>query len=288
MITMRIKGGLGNQLFQYAAAYAMARRLHQPLQFDIAYTNNMTARSFKLPQLRCDETAVADGSRLPLGVRLVRSKHINKLCRVLNLPLHRCGRYLYCLETRDQWWPEVLTIEHDMLYVDGYFQSAAYFDACRAELLRQLVPAYEPAPEYRQLLSQIQQTQAVAVHVRRSDFVKDRHVFHYLLDEAYYQRAVAHMRSRVEKPVFFVFSDDLAWAKAHLGEQADFRYVNLSTEHADIDEMMLMKHCSHIITANSTFSWWAAWLNEHDDAIRIVPARPYGMEGMIPEQWIKL
>lgn len=64
--------------------------------------------------------------------------------------------------------------------------------------------------------------------------------------------------------------------------------MSLHTKHADIDEMMLMKNCNHIIAANSTFSWWAAWLNEHDAAVRIVPERPYGMEGIIPPDWEKV
>ena len=66
------------------------------------------------------------------------------------------------------------------------------------------------------------------------------------------------------------------------------RFIRLETAHGDIDEMMLMKNCRHIIAANSTFSWWAAWLNEHESALKIVPERPYGMKDMIPDGWIKI
>ena len=92
----------------------------------------------------------------------------------------------------------------------------------------------------------------------------------------------------VETPVFFWFSDDMEWVKAYIGNSLDFQFVSIKTSHGDIDDMMLMKNCKHIITANSTFSWWAAWLNDHKEAIRIVPEKAYGMDGMIPDSWVKM
>ena len=75
--------------------------------------------------------------------------------------------------------------------------------------------------------------------------------------------------------------------REHFAEERDFRFINIKTENGDIDDMMLMKNCKHIITANSTFSWWAAWLNEHEDAICIAPAKPFGVTEMIPDNWVK-
>ena len=80
----------------------------------------------------------------------------------------------------------------------------------------------------------------------------------------------------------------MAWVKKHIGMSPDFRFIQMKTKHGDIDDMMLMKNCNHIITANSTFSWWAAWLNEKENVIRVVPQKPYGMNEMIPEGWIKV
>src|SRR5699024_1012753 len=122
----------------------------------------------------------------------------------------------------------------------------------------------------------------------RSDFKKDNCAYHYLLDESYYEKAIQRMRELVENPVFFWFSDDMEWAKEHIGEADDVRFVRIQTQHGDIDDRMQMKNCHHIIAANIIFSWWAAWLNEHDDADRIVPERPYGMEGIIPPDWEKV
>lgn len=288
LITMRIKGGLGNQLFQYAAAYALSKRLNQPFQFNPAFTATMTPRGYKLPELMVDINATVSDDELCRMVKLIKNAYINKGLRILNLPQHNCGNCLYWLETRDVFLPEFFTIDAQNLYVDGYFQSEEYFKQYRGDLLRQFRPNYKLEAPYLNALDQIQHHNSVAVHVRRSDFKKDNNPFHYLLDENYYRKAVSFIRSKVQSPVFFWFSDDMEWVKTHIGDDQDFIFVGIKTSHGDIDDMMLMKHCNHIITANSTFSWWAAWLNEHDDAIRVVPEKPYGMDGMIPAGWIKM
>lgn len=282
---MRIKGGLGNQLFQYASGYALAKRLNQKLVFDPSFTANMTTRGYKLPLLQVDADEVAYTEQLPQKVNRLKNLYINKACRVLNISKHNCGKFVYWLETRDEWQPDFFTIQVENLYVDGYFQSEEYFKQYRAELLKQIQPKYEPEDEYLKILNDIQKCNSVAVHVRRSDFKKDNCEFHYLLDESYYKSAIEKIRLSVKNPTFFWFSDDMNWVKEHIGASADFRFVSIRTAHGDIDDMMLMKDCRHIITANSTFSWWAAWLNEHEHAIRIVPQRPYGMPGMIPNDW---
>lgn len=288
LITMRIKGGLGNQLFQYAAAYSLSRRLDQLFQFNPSFTSTMTARGYKLPDLMVDVDLAVQDDQLPWKVKMVKNAYINKAFRLMNSPKHKCGNYLYWLETRDEWQPDFFSIDSQNLYVDGYFQSEEYFKQYREDLLRQFRPNYEAEDPFLEALDQIQHHNSVAVHVRRSDFKKDNNPFHYLLDENYYRKAVCLIRSKVQSPVFFWFSDDMEWVKTHIGDAQDFIFVSIKTCHGDIDDMMLMKNCNHIITANSTFSWWAAWLNEHEDTIRVVPHKAYGMEGMIPESWIKI
>ena len=287
MIVMRIKGGLGNQLFQYSAAYALSKRLNQPFVFNPAFTGNMTQRGYKFSELKVDVNNVMSDESLPSKVIRLKSKYINKAARILNQKIHNCGEYTYLLETRDEFVPEFETITAPNIYVDGYFQTEEYFKQYRSDLLSQFQPNYKAEDPFLKVLDQIQHHNSVAVHVRRSDFKKDSNPFHYLLDENYYRKAVCFIRSKVQSPVFFWFSDDMEWVKTHIGDDQDFIFVSIKTSHGDIDDMMLMKNCNHIITANSTFSWWAAWLNEHEDAIRVVPEKPYGMDGMIPAGWIK-
>lgn len=288
MITMRIKGGLGNQLFQYAVAYALSKRLNQPFRFDPSFTGNMTARSYKILELNCNVDSIVEEEQLPIMIRFLKNAYINKACRLLNLSKHRCGNYIYWIETKDVWQADFLKISCENLYVDGYFQSEEYFKKYRADLLKQFTPRYEPEQQYLTILERVRKKNTVAVHVRRGDFKKDNNPFHYLLDANYYRRAVEYIREKVDNPEFFWFSDDMIWVKEHIGEMDDFHFVTIRTTHGDIDDMMLMKNCNHIITANSTFSWWAAWLNENDDSIRIVPQKPYGMDGMIPNGWMRI
>lgn len=288
MIIMRIKGGLGNQLFQYAAVYALSKRLGQEFSFDPCFTTNMTAREYRISQLCVDSDKIVSVDQLPIKVKILKNAYINKACRVMNLSKCKCRDYLYWLETRAEWQPDFFTITSKNLYIDGYFQSENYFKEYRSELLKQFKPKYVPEDEYLKVLKIIEKCNSVAVHVRRSDFKKDNCKFHYLLDESYYRNAITEMRRLIEKPVFFWFSDDMEWVKKYIGNSPDFRFVGSRTQHGDIDDMMLMKNCKHIITANSTFSWWAAWLNEHENAIRIAPKKPFGMEGMIPKVWARL
>ena len=163
MIVMRIKGGLGNQLFQYAAAYALSKRLNQPFCFDPSFTGNMTARGYKLPQLCVASDEIIAADHLSSKIKGLKNKYVNKCCRLLNLSVHGCGNYLYWLETRDRWQPAFFTINNGNLYVDGYFQTEAYFKTFRQELLSQFSPRYEPEPAYLEALKEIKSCAAVAV-----------------------------------------------------------------------------------------------------------------------------
>lgn len=290
MITVRIKGGLGNQLFQYAAAYALASRLQQEMSMDTTFYPKQTLRGFKLNQLHVDYGDVTDIDD-PM-IRILKNKYINKAMRKMNRRVLPCGRdSVFLLETRSDIVPEFFDLRKSYIYLDGYYQSEQYFQQHREELLKQFTPIYQPADAYKEVLKHITATNSVAIHVRRGDFISaqnDHNPNHYLLGESYYANALRYMDAQLDRPTYFWFSDDIEWVKKNFGERDNYCFVNLHTQNADIDEMMLMKHCNHIIAANSTFSWWAAWLNEHENALRVVPEKRYGNAHMIPESWIKV
>lgn len=288
MITVRIKGGLGNQLFQYATGYALSKELGQELNFNLAFTANMTVRGYKLADLKIDMSKTICDSELSPKVILLKNYYVNKLLRVLRVGRHRYKEGVYFLETEQVYYPELFQLIEQNIYLDGYFQTEKYFRKYREELLKQITPRYEPEKEYIHVLEKIRNCNAVAVHVRRSDFKNDHNKYHYLLDNEYFQKGIAHIRRYEKSPFFFWFSDEPEWVKSNIEMSNDMCFVNIKTEHSDIDDMMLMKHCNHIIVANSTFSWWAAWLNEHENAIRIVPKKPFGNKYMIPDSWIKI
>ena len=287
MIKAVIRGGLGNQLFQYASAYALARRLNQPLVLDASFYPKQTLRGFRLGCFHLSEHEVSERNDC-MAEALYKQKMVNGLIRRTNFSTLPYKRGKYLIDHAGKFTPGFFTINAKNVFLNGYFQSEEYFAECRDELLKQLTPNYEPEPSYQEVLEAIRNSNSVAVHVRRGDFVGDASKFHYVLDAGYYENAICTMRKSVEEPSFFCFSDDIDWVKEQIRQTEDFQFVSLKTSHADIDEMMLMKSCKHIITANSTFSWWAAWLNENESAIRIVPDRPYGNDKMIPKGWMRL
>lgn len=290
MIIIRIKGGLGNQLFQYAAAYSLAKRLNQKLELDSSFFPQQTLRGFKLGQMNISCADVAeDQSSI---IELYKNKYLNKVLRKIDIRILPCGRgKKYLLETRSDIIPEFFSISQSSIYMDGYYQSEEYFDTYKKELIGQFTPNYPSEQEYEDVLSKVSNCKSVAVHVRRGDFLSaqnDSNPNHYLLGKRYYQNALKYVNEHLENPVFFWFSDDINWVKKNFGEKENFHFVSLHTQHADIDEMMLMKNCKHIVAANSTFSWWASWLNSNEDALHICPAKRYGNLHMIPENWIKI
>lgn len=290
MITVRIKGGLGNQLFQYAAAYALSKRVEQDLQLDITFFPQQTLRGFKLNQMNISNKRVENS--LSKAVEIYKNKYLNKILRKINVRILPCAKNgIFLLETRSDIVPEFFSITQNDIYMDGYYQSEEYFKDYRRELISQFTPNYTPETEYIEAINCVERCNSVAVHVRRGDFLNaqnDWNPNHYLLGEEYYHNSLQYVETHIENPVFFWFSDDIEWVKRNFGERADFRFISLHTKHADIDEMMLMKRCKHIIAANSTFSWWASWLNENERTLHICPKKRYGNLHMIPENWIKV
>lgn len=289
MITAIIRGGLGNQLFQYAAAYSLARRLNQELMLDITFFPKQTLRGYKLDKLQLDSHLISVGENDDMFTKVYKNKYVNGVIRrsgLKTLPIAR-GRYL--IDKAGSFTPEYFDIQAENILLNGYFQSEEYFINFRDAILRQFQPVYKRDAEYLETEMMINNTNSVAIHVRRGDFVnKDGSAFHYILGINYYLNAIAYLRDIIDRPVFFIFSDDINWVKNYFPKDISVHFVSLSSKNADIDEMMLMKTCKHMISANSTFSWWASWMNVNENAIHIAPQKQYGNEKMIPEKWILL
>lgn len=291
MIIVRIKEGLGNQMFQYATAYALAKRLNQPLLLFPDKDNKN--RPFRLTQLNINEPIIKP-EELPLEIKLIRNRNMNYAIRRLHCIKEshqdqyiqfQLGKWLYFSELQNGFQEAFLALNGDNIFIDGYFLSHSLFEKCRKDLLSRFVSSYPGEPDYNNALKQIKGCNSVAIHVRRGDYQFDNHPYHYLLGADYYRRAISYIRKQVVAPVFFWFSEDFEWVSEHFVSEKDFRFIKLQTMYRDIDEMMLMKNCKHIIMANSTFSWWAAWLNEHENSIRIIPEKRFGNE-MIPDSWV--
>lgn len=288
-VFVQLQGGLGNQLFQYAAAMAVAARRDAEVIFDLTLLEGDPARRFAL------------------GCFDIRARMVNSRERWLGrIAMGRRGVTKGVARVLRPWIPSVIKEEGgavgrqltdfdgDVLLC-GYWQNEAYFQSAEVELRRRLVFSAEPAQETRRLMEKARTTQSIAVHVRRGDYVSnpDFNAFHGVCGTEYYAAAIAYLASRVSDPHFFVFSDDLDWAEAHLRFPASVDFVRHNLGVSDSEDLRLMSACKNFIIANSSFSWWGAWLAPHSAKLVVAPARWFAGGGhvgwnIVPSGWVKL
>ena len=140
----------------------------------------------------------------------------------------------------------------------------------------------------------ISQTNSVSLHIRRGDYVSNQKTnqTHGTCDLDYYQRCITEIEKEVENPYFFVFSDEIEWVKENLKINHPAEYVDQNTGDKSYEDMRLMSQCKHNVIANSSFSWWGAWLNSYPDKIVFAPKRwfasdKHNTKDLIPEGWKK-
>ncbi|MBR0385213.1 MAG: alpha-1,2-fucosyltransferase [Erysipelotrichaceae bacterium] len=289
MITAVIRGGLGNQLFQYASAYALSKKLRQQLTLDTSFYHSESKRAYRLDQLHLSNHFVTNGETDNLLIRCYKNRYINGVIRRMQMNTLPITNGIYLVDKAGRFTPSFFDVEAENIFMNGYFQSEEYFREYRGEILKQFTPSYEPEKEYLKLVTEIQNCESVSIHVRHGDF-SNRHKtgYHYVLNADYYIRAIDTIREHVAKPKFYFFSDDMDWVRKNLPSSEEFEFISLNTHNGDIDELMLMSKCQHNITANSTFSWWGAWLNTNKRSVKITPDKQYGDPKMIPASWIKI
>jgi len=256
-LEVKFAGGLGNQLFQYATARRLALRNHvRYLLFNADnYRNESLNRRFELEKLR------VKGKTL----RNTRVKNIFAPNARLNRLATAAG-----LHKRIDEGPFVIRpLDRELGFfssLHGFWQSEEYFRDIRSSLLEELVPRNVPAyPAW------VRNASTVGIHVRRTDYLDEpRYGF---LGKEYYRKAIDLIAKKVDNPFFVFFSDDLAWCEMEFGN--DFHYMKDSDWSAPHLHLHLMSKCAHQIIANSSFSWWGAWLNDNQSKIVVRPSRPF-------------
>ncbi len=292
MIFIQLQGGLGNQMFQYAAGRALALAHGVELALDLTALKDDPLREYALDCLR-----IAARPALPQELAPLQSRLGNLAARRLGpLPGGRALLRLMGLPVLHQ----AVAVQYDPgvaklpghAYLAGFFQSERYF-AHIAPLLREEFRLAGPlAPESERLAETIRQTEAVSIHVRRTDYVDNPAVnaTHGVLTPGHYARCVERLGPRLRQPTCFVFSDDPDWAEANIRPPYPTIWVRPRQGASDADDLMLMSLCRHNILANSSFSWWAAWLNPHPDKLVLAPERWFSdtrhcTRDIIPSGW---
>ncbi|WP_157814421.1 alpha-1,2-fucosyltransferase [Rhizobium sullae] len=283
VVITHIVGGLGNQMFQYAVGRSLSVSTGQTLKLDLASMKKYTRREFSLQQFNIH----AELAR-PHETPVTRSRGF--LRRAFQL-IQRQSPCQHITEKAHTFDPTVMSLGGS-LYFDGYWQSEKYF-ASIANTIRSDFSLAAPLSSGREaILSHIRTTNAVSVHVRRGDYVTNpsANATHGTIEPGWYEAAMQRMAERTDDPSFFVFSDDPAWAQQNLKSSWKMTFVEPQQDGRDGEDMHLMAACRNHITANSTFSWWGAWLNANPAKHVIAPLHWFRSplhddKDLIPATW---
>ncbi len=290
MITSRLVGGIGNQLFQYAAGFALSSRLGVGLQLDRSWYGDRNQRAYRL-----DAFSITAREATDEALRLAGIRNPGRLARGLSrIGLGRlAGIRGYVREPGFTFWPGFLELR-DGACLSGYWQSERYFEHVADAIRREFAFRHDPDPENQRTLDAIHGCEAVAIHVRRGDYAADSRSlkYHGIAPLEYYQAAVRRMLSCIHDPVFFVFSDDPVWVEDNLRVSAPTVRVARNGAARDYEDLRLMSACRHQIIANSTFSWWGAWLAVSPGQRVIAPERWFergpNTRDLIPARWERI
>jgi len=278
VIIVRLQGGLGNQMFQYAAGRALAWRKRARLVLDLTwYKQSFGPESTE--------------RRYELGCF--------QLCRSTKKISSKAAVRLTSLFAKDYQEPH---FHYDPVFsrlpahtvIHGYFQTEKYFSDVREHLLREFGWIHEPQGENLKILKEIQKApESISVHVRRGDYITNQNVakIHGITPMVYYEAALAKMTKKMKSPRLYIFSDDPEWCRENLRWSYPVKIV--SNQGPNFEDMRLMKECRHHIIANSSFSWWGAWLSKNPDKLVIAPKKWFSCQekntkDLIPDSWHRL
>lgn len=283
MIIIKIKGGLGNQLFQYAFGRYVSMQKKELLKIDMGnlVSNNDTARKYLLDNFNIKAEIATDEEIVKVKYpRRIFSKLSRFFCSKI-FRIHNIGYVPNIRQTNNR-------------YYEGFWQSYKYLEPIKDILLKEITLIKPIGIKYPDLLTQVDSTNSVSIHVRRGDYINDSKTKadHLTFGLEYYMNAIKIISNKLDNPAFFIFSDDIDWVKENL--KIDFPTVFVSNPGIkDYEELIIMSRCKHDIIANSSFSFWGAWLNQNPEKIVIAPKKwnnryQADYKDLLPETWTKI
>jgi hypothetical protein len=270
MVISRIYGGLGNQLFQYAAGRALALHHDTRLLLDVGKFDEYKLRHFDLAALHTELTVAKPDELSPYFNRDVLKKIRDNIAPMPQRKVFKQKKFRFD--------PRFFSLPANV-YIQGYWQSEKFFAPIADVIRREFTLRDEHIAKVLPLAERIGREESVSVHIRRGDYAnKEVMEMHGTLPELYYQEAIASLRERHNDLRFYIFSDDMQWVKDHLAvDNAEFVSGTYTSTH--FEDFYLMSRCRHNIIANSSFSWWAAWLNPNPAKTVIAPQQWFGNKG---------
>lgn len=290
MIIVKIRMGLGNQMFQYAMAKSLSISLQRKLYIDTSFFQNNRHRDFELIHF----TNIND--RQIIFNKRTESKlfKIKSILKTLNGKNENVVKENYIEPYQYfNFYNDLYSEDNDIFYLQGYFQSEKYFKINKSEIKMLF---FRTLPDiYSELRKKIETSESVSIHFRKGDYITNPQAkaFYINCGMDYYIRAIRFIQKKTSKIIsLFIFSDDIEWVKRYFPN-----YLNLEITFIDniegkdsTTDMVLMSKCKHNIIANSTYSWWGAWLNDNNKKIVCSPEKwfyQHPMGDLLPKNWYR-
>jgi len=288
MVIVRLMGGLGNQMFQYAMGRALASARQVPVKLDFEYLKSDAKRAYALHGWNISAPFATPFELLRIRVANKLSWKLMPSAPFYVRPVLREQAFLFD--------PDVSRAPRRCLLV-GYWQSEKYFKNIETLIRQEFTLRVAPGDKTQEVARAIQSCNSVSVHVRRGDFISEPRTqeAHGTCSLEYYRQAAEYIALRIPDLRFFVFSDDPQWVRENfaLGFPTTVVDHNPPGDGREHEDMWLMSLSMHAVLANSSFSWWGAWLNPVRDRIVVAPRQWFGSLGhdtrdLIPEHWIRM
>lgn len=289
----QLSGGLGNQLFQYAAGRALALRTGMTLKLDVSSGfrhDTIYKRRYLLDRYNIN-AGIASGLN---SFAFPGSRTFRKMLRNINRCLPMENRFYLeekgFMQPSQVFDPAVLAVSgRRLLFMEGYWQCEKYFEDFSAPIREEFVLAGEHDDLTMKEARLIESVPAIAVGIRSYSEVPEasRH-FHVPLGTGYYLRAINMIRENVPNAKFFVFSDNPDWARSVLPQEFPSTFIESRSYEKTPDKLWLMSLCRHFVISNSSFHWWGAWLSGNKDKIVIAPSSCTNNQDMFPATWLKI
>ena len=268
MLIVKVLGGLGNQMYQYSFYRSLLLQGFE-VKLDLSAFDTYKLHNgfelesvFLLPEMIC-----------------ATQKEVSKYSDQSTSFFSRARRKLKGLKkthVKEEFYFDVQLNKVNDFYLDGYWQSDMYFQSASDEIRSDFKFKSLLNGNNVNIIKKIKISNSVGVHIRRGDYITNPHAFNEygrICDKAYYLKAIESIKLQVDSPHFFVFSNDIDWVKENIDFSSEVDFIDWNLGEESYIDMELMSLCKHNIIANSSFSWWGAWLNKNENKIVLAPSR---------------
>jgi len=294
MIIVRLLGGLGNQMFQYAFGRKLAHLHHTNIGFELdgLFAGEDIRSEYKLNIFGIEQPRIPFAQTIKHRRKtMYKSTLLNNIYKKIYgyVDIHELGHFAFN--------ENFIKNSAQNAYVRGLWQSEKYFQDISGIIRSELQIKIPPNSSNQKIIDEINLSEnAISLHIRRGEFANKNQYNDTIgtIDMSYYDNAISLLVKKYNNTEFFIFSDDIAWCKTEFNNlDRPITFIDFNDALTDYEDLRLMSLCKHNIIANSTFSWWGAWLNQNPDKIVIAPKKwfsgwDYNTKDLIPENWIRI